>query len=97
LKKAEWKNTKLVKGDAAAEVRKLKQQDGKSLSIGGISLANALMKEGLIDEHWLVVQPIILGKGKHLFQNINERKNLKFIDMKIFKSGVAALHYQKVP
>jgi dihydrofolate reductase len=96
LQKAEWKNTKLVKEDAIAEVRKLKAQAGKSLCIGGISLANNLMQEGLIDEYWIVVQPIILGKGKYLFQNINERKNLKLVDMKIFKSGVAALHYEKI-
>ena len=95
LKKAEWKNTKLVNGDAVAEVQKLKQQNGKSLSIGGISLANSLMHEGLIDEHLLLVQPIILGKGKHLFQNVNERRNLKLLDTKIFKSGVIALHYEK--
>jgi len=94
LEKAEWNNTRLVKEDAIGEVLKLKRQEGKNLSIGGISLANNLIKQGLIDEYWLVVQPIILGSGKRLFENLNKIINLKLVDKQIFNSGVVALHYE---
>ncbi len=102
LDKAHWNNTILNKGNAVEEVRKLKQQPGKSLSIGGISLASSLMKAGLIDEFWFLVHPIVSGKGRKLFsqsdgspEGLNERTDLKLIESIIFKSGVVAINYKK--
>jgi dihydrofolate reductase len=49
----------------------------------------------MIDEYWLVVHPIIAGKGKRLFDNLNEVFLLRLIDTKVFRSGAVALHYEK--
>ncbi len=94
LQKAEWNNTKLVKSDVIEEVKKLKQQPGKNISIGGIHLASTLMNAGLIDEYWILVHPIIVGKGRSLFDNVNEIKHLKLLETKKFNSGVVVLHYK---
>jgi dihydrofolate reductase len=95
LNEALWNNTKLVKGNLVDEVLKLKNQEGKSVSIGGLSAASTLVKLDLIDEYWFLIQPIVLGKGKQLFESLNERVNLKLIDTNTLSSGVAVLHYQK--
>ena len=95
LLKAEWNNTTLVKNDIVEEVKKLKQQSGGNLSIGGISTALTLANAGLIDEFWFLVQPIIVGVGRQLFEGINTRHDLKFIESQKLKSGVIALHYEK--
>lgn len=97
LNKVEWSNSKLVKGDIAKEVTKLKQQPGKNLVlIGGFSIAQTFLKLGLIDEFHLIVHPLVLGSGKRLFavEGLNEHLNLKLIKSTTFESGVLALHYQ---
>lgn len=94
LDKVSWNNTRLIKENMTEEVLKLKRQSGNSLSIGGIGIASNFMKLGLIDEYWFLVQPIILGKGRHLVEGIHDQHNLKLSDTKIFDSGVVALHYK---
>ncbi len=94
LQKAGWNNTRLVRDNMVEEVIRLKQQSGKDISIGGISVSRELVKRGLIDEYWLVVQPVIVGKGRRLFDGLDDRINLKLLDTKTLKSGVVALHYQ---
>jgi dihydrofolate reductase len=96
LEKAEWNNSRLVRGDAVEEVLKLKNQPGKDLLVGGLSLASSLMDAGLVDEYWLVVQPILLGKGTPLTRDLHHRVDLKLLEIKPFKSGVVALHYQAI-
>jgi len=95
LDKVTWNNTRLVEENMVEEILKLKNQPGNSLSVGGLSIASNLTKLGLIDEYWFLVQPIILGKGKQLFENLNDRTDLKLIDTKIFNSGIVVLHYKK--
>ena len=94
LQRADWNNTMLVRDNMVEEVIRLKQQSGKDISIGGISVSRELVKRGLIDEYWLVVQPVIVGKGRRLFDGLDDRINLKLLDTKTLKSGVVALHYQ---
>ena len=94
LQKVAWNNTRLIREKITEEVRKLKQQPGNSLSIGGITITSNFMKLGLIDEYWFLVQPIILGTGKHLVEGIQDQHNLKLADTKVFNSGVVALHYK---
>jgi dihydrofolate reductase len=91
LEKAEWKNTTLVKTNALEYVARLKETDGKNLFIGGIKLASSFMSHGLIDEYWLAIHPVVAGKGRRLFENVNEK--LRLVGSRIFKSGVVALHY----
>ena len=93
LQNADWNNTKLVKGNMIEEVSKLKQGNGKSLSVGGLSMAQTLTNLSLIDEYWLLVQPVIAGKGRRLFDGVNDRFDLKLADTKTFHSGVVVLHY----
>jgi len=95
LNKVDWNNTELIKGNAADEVLKLKQQPGKDLSIGGISLASSLMKACLIDEFWFLIHPIVAGKGRKLFEKFDKRADLQFIESTTFKSGVIVSHYKK--
>ena len=90
-----WNNTKLVKGNMAEEVLKLKQGAGKDLSVGGLNLARSLTNLSLIDDYWILVHPIIVGKGRRLFDGINESLDLKLVDSQKFHSGVIALHYQQ--
>ena len=93
LKNAGWNNTKLIKGNMVDEVIKLKQLSGKSMSVGGIRSIQTLMNHSLIDEFWLLVQPVIVGQGRRLFENVNDRHNFKLVDTKTFQSGVVVLHY----
>jgi dihydrofolate reductase len=92
LEKAEWKNSRLVKDDLAEEVSRLKQQSGKDILImNSVSVAQECMKHDLIDEYWLTIHPLTLGKGLPLFK---DRASLKLLDSKVFSSGQVFLHYQ---
>lgn len=90
-------NTKLICGNLAEEIMKLKQQPGKNISIGGISLPAELIALGLVDEFYFLVHPIIAGQGRRLLDDIGLRPqlDLKLADTRILKSGAVALHYLK--
>jgi len=94
LKQVSWNNTRLAEGELIEEVKKLKQMPGKNMLAGGPSIIDTLMVAGLIDEYYLWVHPIVLGKGLPLFKNIPERINLKLINTITLGSGVVILHYQ---
>ncbi len=93
LENAEWKNTTLVRSNALEHVARLKEIKGKNLYVGGIKLAGSLMRHGLVDEYWLVVHPVIAGKGRPLFENVKTKMNLKLVGTVKLNSGVVALHY----
>ena len=90
-------NTQIIGGNLEDEIRKLKQQPGKKISVGGVDLPSQLMAQGLIDEFHFVVHPVIAGKGRRLLEatNLPEQLNLKLIESRIFKSGATGLHYLK--
>ena len=93
-----WKkNTSIMKGEVKEEMLKLKQQSGKNILLfGGASLAKSFINLGLIDEYRLVMNQLILGKGKRFFYNINQRHGLKLITGTIFKSGATMLYYRAI-
>ncbi len=94
LKNAEWKNSTLVKSDIAAEISRLKQLPGKDMVIlGSASLASFLLQLGLIDEYRVILNPVFLGSGTPLFQDVKERLCLKLSKTQMFASGVVALYY----
>lgn len=95
LDKATWEHTTLIKENAVEEVLKLKQQPGKNISVGGLNFASQLNNAGLIDEYWFLVQPIILGRGRKVFEDFVERADIKLMDTRTFGSGVVVLHYKK--
>lgn len=95
LEKVEWKNSTLVNQIDPEEIKKIKQKEGKYIMIfGSGSIVSQLMKLELIDEYEIFVNPIVLGNGKPLFQNVEERSKLKLLNAKTFKSGVVLLNFQ---
>ncbi len=94
LSKADWNNTRLIKDNIAEEILKLKQQPGKDLAIfGSADLLSTLMQMDLVDEHRVIVNPVILGKGTPLFKNMEDQVKLKFLKSRQFKSGNTLLYY----
>jgi dihydrofolate reductase len=96
LDKVSW-NSKLIKSNPVEEVIKLKKMPGKNLSIGGLSIASELARHSLIDEFWFLVQPMVVGHGKRLWEELNSKINLKLVNTRRLKSGVVVLHYSSVP
>jgi dihydrofolate reductase len=97
LSKVEWgkyDTVRLVNEDAVGEVKKMKQEPGRDLVIyGSGDLVSGLMKAGLIDEIQLFVQPIVLGRGKPQFKDLDERYALKLKSVRPLKSGAVCLIY----
>jgi dihydrofolate reductase len=84
----------LVNGDTEAEVKRIKNEPGKDIWLfGGASLTTSLLNLGLVDEISLAVHPIILGSGKHLFSDINNRVPLTLKDTKTYSTGLVSLTY----
>lgn len=97
LEKVTWNNTKLVKGEVAAEVRKMKQEPGSGMVIlGSGKLVAQLAQEGLIDEYQVVVNPVVLGKGRTMFDGVREKRNLKLTKSRTFRNGCVFLCYEPV-
>jgi dihydrofolate reductase len=97
LERADWKNTRLVKGDAAGEVERLKRETGKDLFIfGSANLVSALLPTGAVDEIRLGLVPVVLGAGKPFFQPGSGRVNFKLLEARPLKSGCLILRYQPV-
>ena len=90
-----WNNSTLIKGDIPEEVSRLKQQEGKDILVfGSAQLVRTLMRHGLVDELRLMVFPIIVGKGKHLFEDGEDGRILELVDSKTFGTGVVSLAYR---
>ena len=97
LQKATWNNTRLVKEDILEELRKMKQQPGKDMTLlGSGSILTQLAEQNLIDEYQIMVDPVAIGNGTPLFQTIRQPLNLELTTTKTFKSGVVLLCYQPV-
>ncbi len=97
LASAEDGNTRIVRSNLRDEVLKLKQEPGKSILTGGVTIPSQLAELGLIDEYRFVVHPIVVGEGRRLFEgtNLREKLQLKLAESKTFKSGSVVLRYLK--
>jgi dihydrofolate reductase len=96
LEKSAWNNTVLAKGDLAEEVNRLKAGDGKDIIVyGGANFVSNMIKENLIDEYHLFINPVIIGNGLSIFNAVENRLNLKLVKATAFECGVTALHYHK--
>ena len=94
LEKADWNNTTIVRGDAAAEIEKLKQGDGPDIALFGHGrFARALLRAGLIDELRISVHPVLAGGGALLLSE-GEKLGLKLVDTTVLGTGVVVLSYQ---
>jgi dihydrofolate reductase len=97
LKDTQWKTARLATRDIKEEVLALRQEAGKDILVGSRSLIVSLLKLNLIDEFQLCVQPIIAGKGLPLFENINNRIDLKLLKTKTFNSsGSVTFYYEPI-
>lgn len=95
LDQASWNNTKLVKGNLAAEIRKLKKQIGPAMVImGSGTIVSQLTQEGLIDEYQVVMIPIVLGQGRTMFEGVKKKLPLKLTKTRTFDNGNVWLCYE---
>jgi len=94
LKTADWNNSTIISGNIAEELTKLKQQPGTNIGMTGSgTLVQSLLHDGLLDELHLLVHPIVVGKGKRLFDGIDGQVPLKLVESRPFSTGVIALSY----
>src|SRR5579864_1505297 len=95
LDRVDWPGSKLIQGDVMEEVRKLKRQPGQDLLLSGSAqLFNALMRENMIDLYRIMLFPVVLGKGKRLFEAGAEQRNLDLKETRQFSKGVTILEYE---
>jgi dihydrofolate reductase len=94
LKHVDWKNTELKKEIMKEEVLALKQQKGKCIVAGSRSLIMTLLQLDVIDEFQICVQPVILGNGLRLFENVTDRVDLQLLKTKIFGCGAVIFYYK---
>ncbi|MFA9289318.1 MAG: dihydrofolate reductase family protein [Weeksellaceae bacterium] len=96
LQEVEWNST-LMREVMPDDILKLKQESGKDIVIfGSPTIAQTFMRRGLVDEYHLLVQPVILGKGLQLYEDIHDRMKLQHLDTETFKSGVVLLKYAPI-
>jgi len=95
LKRADWNNSTILKGNVVEEVSKLKQTlKGDILVSGSARLVQALIANDLVDQLNLMVFPVVLGSGKRLFGDTSEMKTLRLAESKPVGDGVLILIYQ---
>lgn len=93
LEHVDW-NAELVRGDLGEAVRRLKQEPGKGLFVGGVQLPLALAELGLIDEYEFIVHPRLVGHGPTLFAGLSKHVDLKLVSRLEFGSGAVAMRYE---
>ena len=96
LERATWNNTRLVKGDPAAAMQKIKEESDDMVILGSGSIVTQLAEAGLVDEFQIVVCPVVLSAGRPLFGGIKDRLDLKLIDSRSFSNGNVFLRYGAV-
>jgi dihydrofolate reductase len=90
-----WNNSTIIKRNIPEEVDKLKQREGKDILVfGSAQLVRTLIEHDLIDEYRLMVLPIVVGKGKHIFEDGEDRRILELVDSKSSSTGVVSLAYR---
>jgi dihydrofolate reductase len=95
LKNPGWHNSTVIDGDVVEEVRKLKQQPGKTIAVlGSGELVQTLIENDLVDEYFLTVYPVVLGGGKRLFRDDKQLRRLELVDFKTTSTGGVALTYR---
>jgi dihydrofolate reductase len=94
LQSVDWQNSRLISGNVAEELRRLKEGSGKNIGITGSgTLVRSLLRDGLLDELHLLVHPIVVGSGKRLFEEDSGQVPLKLVESKTFSTGVLSLAY----
>jgi dihydrofolate reductase len=95
LEQSAWNNTVLAKDDLAQEIRKLKNQEGNDIiAYGGATFVSALIKQGLVDEFHLFINPAVIGKGMTIFNDLDSKQDLALVKATPFDCGIVVLHYE---
>ena len=95
LDKSTWNNTTLAKGNLAEEIANLKKQNGKDIIVyGGAGFVSSLIKEGLIDEYHLFVNPTAIGNGMTIFKSLDRTQKFSVIQSKFYSCGITVLSYK---
>ena len=95
LNKSKWINTDIATGDLIEEVSKIKSQNGRDIVVyGGASFDSSLIKEKLIDEFYLFINPVAIGNGMTIFNDLNEIQKYTLIESKAFECGIVLLWYE---
>lgn len=93
----EWNNSQLVTGDLAMEIDLLKNQPGKHMIIyGSGQMIRSMMQMELVDEYQLWIHPVVLGKGKPLFRELQDQSSLRLLQTRSFMTGVVMLRYEVI-
>ena len=93
LQSVDW-NAEIVRGDLGTAVQQLKQEPGKGIGLGGVTLPLALAEMGLIDEYEFVVHPRVAGHGPTLFAGMSKLVDLNLVSRKELGSGIVAMRYE---
>ncbi|MET7904748.1 dihydrofolate reductase family protein [Streptomyces sp. NPDC005336] len=94
LERAEW-NTTIKRDVVVEEIRELTAQPGGDLALGGADLGTCFRRLGLIDEYRIYVHPVLIGRGKPLFEASDDRADLRLVESRAFGNGVVMLHYRR--
>lgn len=95
LDKSEWINTEISKGDLRTEIIRIKNQQGMDIIVyGGASFDSSLIKEKLIDEFYLFINPVTVGTGMSIFKDLNDIQKFTLIESIAFDYGIVLLHYE---
>lgn len=92
-----WARTRFIPGDLATAVSKLKDGAGGTMAAVAPRLGMELMREGLIDDYFFAIAPVVLGRGHRFFEEMDHQRTLRLVEVKSFKAGELVLHYQGVP
>jgi len=94
LDKVAWRNTRLASGDLNEEINRLKKMKGRDIiAYGGVTFLSSLIQSGLVDEYNLFINPVILGEGRSIFSNPDNRMKLELVYSTHFDCGITALCY----
>lgn len=95
LTEPEWENTEILRGDLTDEVQALKEQPGQEIGVtGSITLVHALIAAGLVDEYRLFFYPVVVGRGRRLFEEGANVPKLELIETESYQSGIVLLTYK---
>lgn len=97
LRKADWTNSRILKGDLKRVIAKLKREPGKDIIVeGGPALVRDVINRGLADDYWVLMQPVIYGRGPPYWGPMKTQQTLKLLSMKTLPYGELLLHYEAV-
>ncbi len=95
LREAPWENSRIVRGDPGREIHRLKRARGRGIAVGGgPRFAQALVARGLVDEYYLTVFPVVLGRGSPMFGPMEGQQTLELLSAKSYRWGELVLHYR---